>query len=110
MNDLSGEDAFDKVLEAALARRAVEETRTALATAAAAARDADRAKDDAARLKQEKENGLPRLTELWQAAKAVRDFRSDTLGSEDMSKVKQLMGRLDIALDAAANWCDEIPF
>jgi hypothetical protein len=118
MNDLSGEDAFDKVLEAALdahhnARRAVDLQHAAEAMAAALERDADRAKEHAARLKQEKESGLPKLAELWQAAKAVSDYRTTFALKnplEDASDIATLMKRLKVALDAAADHCDDIPF
>jgi hypothetical protein len=113
MNDLSGEDAFDKVLEAALdahhnARHAVDLQHAAQAVASAAERDADRHRANAARLEQEKKNGLPKLSELWNAATAVSDLRTTSADVENSAK--DVMNRLRIALDAAADFCDQIPF
>jgi hypothetical protein len=115
MSDLSGEDAFDKVLEAALdahhnARHAVDLQHAAKAMASAAERHADRARGEVERLEREKKNGLPKLRELWDAAKAVSDFRTTNVNDDTVVLANDLMVRLRSALDAAADFCDQIPF
>ena len=114
MNDLSGEDAFDKVLEAALdahhnARHAVDLQHAAEAIASAAERHDDRARGEVERLERERKLGLPKLSELWNAAKAVSDFQITNVNDVGVL-ANDLMVRLRSALDAAADFCDHIPF
>jgi hypothetical protein len=115
MDGLSGEEAFDKVLEALLdahrtARQASERQNDAEFRAGQAEREASSLADEVRRLEQENKNGLPKLCELWTAAKAVSDFRTSTKTAESSQAIADLMKRLKIAFEASADWCDQIPF
>lgn len=110
MSDLSGKDAFEKVLEQLLdahfnARQATEGRRDAELRAQRAEQQSTILRDNASRLELAQKNGLPKLCELWNAARAVLDFPAP----KNIASA-ELMKRLRIALEAAADYCDQIPF
>ncbi len=112
--DLTGEDAFDKLLEAAMdshfnARQATERQHAAEARAKEAEGVAIDAQAQVRFLRLEKETALPKLAELWQAAKDASDYRT-TAGAKDGAEIATIMKRLRTALEAASGHCDEIPF
>jgi hypothetical protein len=121
---LSGQDAFDKVLEAAMdahvnvreATRRQHEAEQRARDATSAATDAHalqhEAETERAKLQAEHSEALPKLAELWQAAKAVSDFWTSNPASASrlVAATGPLMERLHNALEAAANYCDDIPF
>jgi hypothetical protein len=110
MDCFSGEEAFDKVLEALLdahhnARQASERQSDAELRAQEAERGAVNLQGKVHRLEQEQKNALPRLAELWQAASAILNLARtvDKGGGAGLTRLKT-------ALDAARDYCDEIPF
>ncbi len=110
-SELTGEDAFDRVLEAAMDGRAElrlerDSRYQAESKLSAAATRVDNAEGRLSVLEREKKSALPRLAELWQAANAV----SEASGLGDVIAMMEPMTRLREALKKAANDCDEIPF
>jgi uncharacterized membrane protein YqiK len=120
---LSGQDAFDKVLEAALdahvkAREAVrkqheaeERSRDATSAATRAHSIQHEAEAERSKLQAEASKALPKLAELWQAAKSVDDtIRVCYSNGSTITPASDCIKRLRDALEAAAGYCDDIPF
>jgi hypothetical protein len=116
MDCFSGEEAFDKVLEALLdahfnARQASERQNDAEARAREAEREAGHLAGKVRRLEQEGKNAMPKLAELWQAAKALDDtVRIGYSNGTTVTPSSDCITRLRAALESAAGYCDEIPF
>lgn len=105
MSDLTGEDAFDRVLETAMearndARKANERVQEVEVNARLMERNANEANAKANKLERESKDALPKLTELWQAA-------NDILPAGPPSAA---VDRLRKALAATSDICDQIPF
>lgn len=109
MSELTGEDAFDKVLDAAMTARAdMMREADKRHDAENRLRDAAARESDAVRLAQglerQKNEAAPKLSELWQASDALAEAATHGNPLPDMLK------RLRAALDAAAGPCDQPPF
>lgn len=111
MNDLDGETAFDKVLEAAMEARA--DVRIARDSETSAIRRTQQAEEllrstqgQLMQAKAETRDALPLLSELWLAAQNALD----TLSSQGIPDAEQARKRLKDALGKAAINCDQIPF
>jgi hypothetical protein len=104
MNDLTGEDAFDRTLEAAMESRAsanneLDRRHDAESRLRAVQTELHQALSKVEALAGQQARALPKLAELWQAARAVTN-----------SNAPEGLERLRAALAAAADHCDEIPF
>jgi hypothetical protein len=115
MSDLTGEEAFDRLLTAVIdgasdlrkvqqerdfLKDEIRQAEIAAAKAQSAQQDSEAVRSN---LQAEQARALPKLAELWQAANAVVRFTAPE-GEE------RAVERLRIALKAAADHCDEIPF
>jgi hypothetical protein len=110
MDCFSGEEAFDKVLEALLdshhnARQATERQSDAEMRAQQAERETVSLQGRVYRLEQEAKNAMPKFAELFRAA-------GECLGAAGLIKdgADDPFPRLKLALDAARDYCDDIPF
>jgi hypothetical protein len=107
MSDLTGEDAFDRVLEAAMNARAeeknaVDQMRDAESRARESAKQASDAISRATALEQNKKAAQPRLDALWAAADA---YRIDASAAN-----KELLSKALHATADAGDCNDGIPF
>jgi hypothetical protein len=111
MDDLTGHDAFDKVLEAAMdahhnARQATERQSDAEMRAQQAERETVSLQGKVHRLEQEAKDAMPKLAELWQAASDMALITADG----NPYTVNKRTQRLRDALESTAGYCDDIPF
>lgn len=112
MSDLHGEDAFAAVLDRlvdAEKRVAVLEERerndNSREKIGRLERELNNARSDITTLKTERDTALPRLAELWVAAREVSTRCKNNVGIEDI-----VAERLAFALASAGDYCDQIPF
>lgn len=113
MSDLDGEEAFDRVLESAMesrsnANKERDQRLDAESRLRAVQTELDKALSRAETLQTQQQRALPKLAELWQAA---RDFSNlYGLNAEGMRAHSAERERLLAALAAAVDFYDEIPF
>lgn len=119
MNELTGEDAFDRVLDrlteiAATAHQHRDERDAAQNTLAVAKNEIRRLETQQVSLRAEldkRELGDPKLQELWEAAQSARDFiRDQSVAAEPNERATATLDRLKKALDESEKLVDPIPF
>lgn len=114
-DDLTGQDAFDRVLETAMgahltARQATEVAASCREAMRQSQLRVDQLNADIQALRAEAQKAEPALETLWLAASKVSNFIKASNGSHTLTRDSDLEKALDAALFAAGEFCGQPPF